>query len=111
MWEASINPLELSSTQPDLISIIIPTQGLSDEKSSLLERCLNSVAKQKVDSSVELIVVADSSFEPEVIRKSQELLPPNWTFKLLEFKEPFNFSRKCNLGAAEANGSVLLFLE
>ena len=110
MWEASINPLEPPRTQPDLISIIIPTQGLSDEKGSLLERCLNSVAKQKFDSSVEVIVVADASFEPEVIRKSQELLPPNWTFKLLEFTEPFNFSRKCNAGAAEAKGSVLLFL-
>lgn len=110
MWEASIIPLESSSTQPDLISIIIPTQGLSDAKSSLLERCLNSVTKQKVDSSIEVIVVADASFEPEVIRKSQELLPPNWTFKLLEFMEPFNFSRKCNAGAAEANGSALVFL-
>ena len=110
IWEASIKPLELTSTQPDLISIIIPTQGLSDEKSSLLERCLNSMGKQKVDSGVEVIVVADTSFEPEVIRKSQELLPPNWTFKLLEFTEPFNFSRKCNAGAAEANGSALLFL-
>lgn len=110
MWEASINPLEPPSTQPDLVSIIIPTQGLSDEKGSLLERCLNSVARQKVDSSVEVIVVADASFEPEVIRKSHELLPPNWTFKLLEFTEPFNFSRKCNAGAAEANGGALLFL-
>jgi GT2 family glycosyltransferase len=110
MWETSISPQLLSSTQPDLISVIIPTQGLSDAKSSLLERCLNSVAKQKVDSSVEVIVVADASFEPEVIIKSQELLPPDWTFKLLEFTEPFNFSRKCNAGAAEANGGALLFL-
>ncbi len=110
MWDASIKPLDLSSTKPDLISVIIPTRGLSDEKGSLLERCLNSVGKQKLDSSVEVIVVADASFEPDVIRKSQELLPPNWTFKLLEFTEPFNFSRKCNVGAYEASGSALLFL-
>lgn len=110
MWEASIKPLELPSTKPDLISVIIPTRGLSDEKSSLLERCLNSVAKQEIGSNVEVIVVADTSFEPEVIRKSQESLPTNWTFKLLEFTEPFNFSRKCNAGAAEGNGSSLLFL-
>jgi GT2 family glycosyltransferase len=110
MWEASINPLEIPSAQPDLISIIIPTQGLSDEKGSLLERCLNSLAKQKVDSCIEVIVVADTSFEPEIIRKSQELVQPNWMFKLIEFTEPFNFSRKCNVGASEANGTALLFL-
>ena len=110
MFEAITKPLEVSSTQPDLISIIIPTKGLSDGKNSLLERCLSSVAKQKVDTSIEVIVVADASFEPEVIWKSQELLPPNWTFKLIEFVEPFNFSRKCNLGAAEAIGSEVIFL-
>ena len=110
MWEASIKPLELTSTKPALISIIIPTQGLSDDKNSLLERCLNSVAKQEVDSKVEVIVVADTSFEPEVIRKAQELLEPRWIFKLIEFKESFNFSKKCNLGVAESSGSALLFL-
>jgi GT2 family glycosyltransferase len=110
MWEASIKSLELTSTKPDLISIIIPTQGLSDDKNSLLERCLNSVAKQEVDSKVEVIVVADTSFEPEVIRKAQELLEPSWTFKLIEFTEPFNFSKKCNVGTAESSGSALLFL-
>ena len=109
-WQGKLRSLAFSNTRSDLISIVIPTRGVSDELNSLLERCLYSVAQQEVDSKVEIIVVADASFEPEVIRKAQELLQPNWAFKLIEFTEPFNFSKKCNAGANEAAGDVLVFL-
>ena len=38
------------------------------------------------------------------------MIPTDFSFKLIEFKEPFNFSRKCNIGADQASGEVIVFL-
>jgi GT2 family glycosyltransferase len=38
------------------------------------------------------------------------MLPRNFLFNLIEFNEAFNFSNKCNLGASEATGEVIVFL-
>jgi GT2 family glycosyltransferase len=95
---------------PESVSIVIPTLGLSSTNDSLLEKCVAGIVKQVGISSTELIVVADGGYDLGVISRVKGMLPKNFTFKLIEFNEPFNFSRKCNLGASEATGEVIVFL-
>jgi GT2 family glycosyltransferase len=95
---------------PESVSIVIPTQGLASAENSLLENCVAGIVKQVGITSTELIVVVDEGYDQEVISNVKGFLPKNFTFKLVEFNEPFNFSRKCNLGASEATGEVILFL-
>jgi GT2 family glycosyltransferase len=109
-WQGKRRSLAISSSRSDLISIVIPTRGVADELNSLLERCTNSLNQQSVDSGVEVIIVVDSGFELSVVQNSMNALPSHWKSKLIEFKEPFNFSKKCNVGANEAEGDVLVFL-
>ena len=109
-WQGKLRSLAFSNTRSDLISIVIPTRGVSDEFNSLLERCTNSLNHQSVDSGVEVIIVVDSGFERSVVQNSMNALPSHWKSKLIEFTEPFNFSKKCNAGANEAVGDVLVFL-
>ena len=109
-WKGNRRSLAISNIRSDLISIVIPTRGVADEFNSLLERCTKSLKQQSVDSGVEVIVVVDSGFELSVVQNSMNALPTHWKSKFIEFKEPFNFSKKCNAGASQAAGDVLVFL-
>ena len=60
----------------------------------------------ETDSLHEIIVVADAHTPQEVIT-TLSAFPK----VLLEhFSEPFNFSKKCNVGARRASGDIILFL-
>jgi GT2 family glycosyltransferase len=95
---------------PESVSIVIPTQGLSSAEDSLLEKCVYGLIKQVGIAGIELVVVADEGYDQGVVSNVKGMLPKNFTFKFVEFNEPFNFSRKCNLGASEATGEVIIFL-
>ncbi len=95
---------------PESVSIVIPTQGLASAEDSLLENCVAGIVKQVGIARTELIVVVDQGYDQEVVSNVKKMLRKNITFKLIEFNEPFNFSRKCNLGASEATGEVIIFL-
>jgi GT2 family glycosyltransferase len=98
------------TNSPKLISIVVPTRGISDETGSLIERCIGTVARQVVDSKIEIIVIADSGFDRNAIERASRLVPNTWKFKVIEFYESFNFSTKCNIGASESSGDVFVFL-
>lgn len=95
---------------PESVSIVIPTQGLPSANGSLLEKCVAGLVKQAGVTNIELIVVADKGYDDRAVSNAKESLSNNFTFKLIEFNESFNFSRKCNLGASEATGEVVVFL-
>jgi GT2 family glycosyltransferase len=95
---------------PDSVSIVIPTQGLTSANDSLLENCVLGLVKQVGISRIELVIVADEGYDQGVVSRVKEMLPKNFTFKLIEFNETFNFSRKCNLGASQSTGQVIVFL-
>jgi GT2 family glycosyltransferase len=71
---------------------------------------LNSLNKQNLNTSeVEVIVVYD---DDQDLGYLETLLDEKLKFKikLIPYSPPFNFSKKSNLGASNASGSVLLFL-
>lgn len=92
------------------VSVIIPTQGVGSDDAPLLETCISGLSRQTGVPGLELIVVADEGYDKGLIVRLREMIPTDFSFKLIEFKEPFNFSRKCNIGADQASGEVIVFL-
>ena len=105
-----VEVIEDFSDSPETVSVVIPTQGLVSGSFSLLETCVASLIGQIGISTIELIVVVDKGYDLDLLSRIKRMLPENFTYKLIEFNELFNFSRKCNFGAAQATGEVIVFL-
>ena len=87
-----------------LVSIIIPNK----DGSSLLRACVEGLYDNTAYNNFELIIVDNGSTEAETLVLYEELLAKS--ARVVPFDETFNYSRACNLGAAEARGEFLLFL-
>ena len=87
-----------------LVSVIIPSKDNPD----LLSECLSSVDEKTLCRNYELIIVDNGSSDEN--RAKIESLCKKYNAKYIYEKKDFNFSHMCNLGAAEASGDVLLFL-
>ena len=93
-----------------LISIIIP----SKDNPNLLEKSIESIRENTMQSKYEIIVVDNGSNEKNkvgyksVLQRYEEKTG-NHTEYHYEPME-FNFSKMCNLGAGYAKGTLLLFL-
>lgn len=86
----------------DTISIIIP----SKDQPEVLKTCVDSV--RKVDKRVEIIVVDNGSSACNRLKVEElcRLNKANYLYVPMEF----NFSKMCNIGAENATGNFLLFL-
>ena len=97
-----------AAAQTRLISIIIPSKDNPD----LLSRCVHSVMECTL-VPYELIIVDNGSNE-ENRKKTQQLVDEinagDMSAVYLYHKMPFNMSRMNNMGAACANGEMLMFL-
>lgn len=101
--------------EPDLttpVSIIIPTIGASNivwgKRRMLVVETIKSVIARSSHRAIEFVVVYDTPTPPEVLEALRTI--EGATIKLIEFREKFNFSAKCNVGALHADGDVLVFL-
>lgn len=100
--------------EPDLetpVSVIIPTigsEGLAfGERRVFVTEAVRSMTEKTRHADVEFIVVYDEPTPPAVLAQLRALPA---TVRLIPFREKFNFSAKCNAGAAVATGEVLIFL-
>ena len=87
-----------------LVSVIIPNK----DRSHLLRVCADGLYHKTAYDNFELIIVDNGSAEPETLELYDELREK--AARIVPFDEAFNYSRACNLGAAEARGEFLLFL-
>lgn len=87
------------------LSVVVPVR----DSPELLRRCVASLPVALDDRAVELVVVDNGSTDPEVASLCRELARARG-LRVVARPEPFNFAALCNAGAAEASGSVLLFL-
>jgi GT2 family glycosyltransferase len=92
-WEVEGRPL---------VSVVIPTTGAEDPLSS----CLRSLRERTSYEALEVVLV-DSGADAKSVAARQLA---GMEHRVVPFGEQFNFSRACNLGAAEARGDFLLFL-
>jgi GT2 family glycosyltransferase len=102
-----------SGLAPKLISVVIPTRGTKKSifSSALIFNCVKSLQQQNLgDSKVEVIVVFDSDSKLKYLDKLRKLENEKFSISFVSYDPPFNFAKKCNLGAESATGEVVLFL-
>lgn len=87
-----------------LVSIIIPSKDNID----ILKRCIESIILQTNNIKYEIIVVDNGSSKSN--RTEYEHYLESMNIKYIYMNFAFNFSRMCNIGASNANGNLLLFL-
>ncbi len=99
-------------TDRPLVSIVIPTRGSSGRvwgvERAMVVEAVRGVIERSTWTDVEIVVVADVETPPEVIDELRDIA--GHRLRLVWWEHPFDFSAKCNLGAAHATGDVLLFL-
>lgn len=87
------------------VSIIIPNKN----SPQLLENCISSILNKTVYTNYEIIVVDNQSTNSETL-DFYEKLAERLDVKIIPFSESFNYSRANNIGAENASGEILLFL-
>ena len=93
----SIKP-SLNHEQKPLISIIIPTK----DNETLLINCLKSIQRSSYQNYEIIIINNGNRIDEPYFDKSK--------YKIIDYNEPFNFSKLNNFAAKYTNGDYLLFL-
>jgi glycosyltransferase involved in cell wall biosynthesis len=96
----------------EVVSLVIPTIGTSGmiwgaERVFVLE-AVRTVMERTRHPALEIVVVYDAPTPPSVLRELRQIAGDR--LRLVEFTEPFNYSRKMNLGVLAATGERLVFL-
>lgn len=86
------------------VSIVIPFR----DQYELLRDCLRSIRLSSWRNH-EVILVDNGSEDPRLLRWLARLSHKR-RYRIVSRPEPFNFARLCNVGAEQANGEHLLFL-
>jgi GT2 family glycosyltransferase len=91
-----------------LVSIVIPSAGKIVNSQTgqicLLEQCIQSLNEKSSYRNFEIIVVDGYDISEETLSRL------NSSVQLVRERQPFNYSRRINLGAAKARGDILLLL-
>jgi ADP-heptose:LPS heptosyltransferase/GT2 family glycosyltransferase len=94
--------LKRAIVKPGLVSIIMPTAGSRD----LVRQAIQSIRATTAPGAVEFVLLDNV---PASEKKMKSWLRKN-AEKVIDIKETFNWSRFNNIGAAQASGDYLLFL-
>ena len=92
--------------EEQLVSVIIPTRDRAD----LLRGCVDSIFAKTTGIAFEIIIVDNGSVEPDTLAFFEALTAMHRNVHVVRADFPFNWSRVNNVGAREARGSVLVFL-
>ncbi len=95
-----------------LVSVIIPTRGSSGriwgETRAFVVEAVQSILDHSTYQELEFVVVVDNETPAAVVRELRRLAGER--LRLVEFRQPFNFSAKINAGASAATGDLFLVL-
>jgi GT2 family glycosyltransferase len=95
-----------------LVSIVIPTRGSGGtvwgRHRTMVIDAVRSVVNRSTYEMVEFVVVADAGTPESVLDELERVAGER--LRVIRYDRPFNFSEKCNVGAAHARGELLLFL-
>lgn len=90
------------------VSIVIPTRGTIHDGTAFVVEAVKSIMGKSTYKNLEIVIVADDPTPQSVVTSIDEIAGD--IVRWVRWSEPFNFSRKMNLGAACASGTFLLFL-
>ncbi len=103
--EDTLRVLYVHKDEP-LVSIIIPTRDRLD----LLQRCIDSLIEKTEYKNYELLIIDNQSKEDETIAYFNHLTTTYDFVRIIPYNKEFNYSEANNIGAQEAKGEYLLFL-
>jgi GT2 family glycosyltransferase len=87
------------------VSILIPFK----DKHQLLEKCIESIINKSSYKNYELILISNNSTEKKLFDYLGKLKKFSF-IKIIEYNEPFNYSKLNNYAVKHSDGEVLLFL-
>jgi hypothetical protein len=95
------------------VSIVVPTRGSSSvvrgvSRCHVVELVRSVWGEQRYAGLLEFVVVYDEGTPRQVLAELADVVGD--ALVLVPFPEPFNFSRKCNVGAVAASGELVCFL-
>ena len=93
------------TTDPD-IAVVIPTKN----NIRLLSICLSSLIKRTNYQNFTIHIVDNNSDDPETLNYYQQLKSSESRIKIHPYRAEFNYSQANNLGAAQSESKLLLFL-
>lgn len=82
-----------------LVSIIIPS-----DNAAMINAAIDSIVDHSSYINYEILIVTNSA-----IISSHHQKQLSYTIKFVAYDKPFNFSDKCNTGADQATGEILIF--
>jgi GT2 family glycosyltransferase len=82
------------------VSVIVPT-----DSPTRAQICLRDLPRNTKYPDLEIVIVTNS----RLLESLRSLETPNATARFVPYDKAFNFSEKCNLGAAAATGERLIF--
>ena len=91
------------------LSIIILSYNTKDLTLSCIESIINQYKKQLENCGLEIIVV-DNASKDDSVKAISKIKNKISNIRLIENKENYGFAKGCNIGAKEAKGKYLLFL-
>jgi GT2 family glycosyltransferase len=94
-----------SLSRTPLLSIIIPSQDHVAD----LERCIDSILQKTTYPNFEVVIIENNSKKPETFKLYERFIQDS-RISILNWDEPFNYSRINNWAAGQVKGEVLLFL-
>ncbi len=89
-----------------LVSVIIPNKDHSTD----LDTCVQSLLRHSSYQKLEFIVVENNSVNPETFAYYERMQREHPNFRVVTWKEGFNYSAINNFGASFAKGEYLLLL-
>ena len=114
--KASVNPVEgcpgkflirYQCTDPERVSIIIPTRDSHRE----LDNCLESIFAKSKYMDFEIVLIDNNSRRPETTRVIEKWKrQKSEIFRVFSYEGAFNYSMVNNFGVENASGRYLLFL-
>lgn len=94
------------------VSIVIPTRGSSGlvwgQRRCFVVDAVRSALEHTRHRNVEIVAVCDSGTPPQVLADLDAVAGDQLV--VVPYAEPFNFSRKCNVGFLAATGDVIVLL-
>lgn len=98
---------------PDqLVSIIVPTRGqtgvVGGAQRAFVVEAVRSALTRTAHRRIEVVVVFDESTSADTLEALRAVAGERLV--ALEYRGPFNFSRKCNLGVLGSRGDVVVLL-
>jgi GT2 family glycosyltransferase len=88
-----------------LVSIVIPFR----DQAEFLRRAVESITRLTTYPSYEILLVNNQSVEPETFALLETLVTDS-RVRIVDFSEPFNYSRANNQAVGQAHGDFLVFL-